>query len=60
VTQGKVLYVSVSQWSAVQVADAVYPARELSLDRIVSNQPIFNILTRYIEHNIVLLCRAVA
>jgi hypothetical protein len=52
--------VGVSEWSAVQIADAVYLARELSVDRIVSNQPIFNMLTRYIEHNIVPLCRAVA
>src|SRR5438874_1032206 len=46
VTQGKVLYVGVSEWSAVQIADAVYLARELNLDRIVSNQPIYNMLTR--------------
>src|SRR5438067_6486597 len=56
VTQGKVLYVGVSEWSAVQIADAVYLARELNLDRIVSNQPIYNMLTRYIERDIVPLC----
>src|SRR5437868_7498978 len=56
VTQGKALYVGVSEWSAVQIADAVYLARELNLDRIVSNQPIYNMLTRYIERDIVPLC----
>ena len=56
VTQGKVLYVGVSEWSAVQIADAVYLARALNLDRIVSNQPIYNMLTRYVERDIVPLC----
>jgi voltage-dependent potassium channel beta subunit len=56
VTQGKVLYVGVSEWNAVQIADAVYTARNLNLDRIVSNQPIYNMLQRYIERDIVPLC----
>src|SRR5437870_680748 len=56
VTQGKVLYVGVSEWSATQIADAVYTARELNLDRIVSNQPIYNMLQRYIERNVLPLC----
>ncbi|HEX4208286.1 MAG TPA: aldo/keto reductase family protein [Ktedonobacteraceae bacterium] len=53
VTQGKVLYVGVSEWSATQIADAVYTAREMNLDKIVSNQPIYNMLTRYIERDII-------
>src|SRR2546426_619097 len=52
----KVLYVGVSEWSATQIADAVYTARELNLDRIVSNQPIYNMLQRYIEPEILPLC----
>src|SRR6266496_6079319 len=56
VTQGKVLYVGVSEWSATQIADAVYMARELNLDRIVSNQPIYNMLQRYIERDVLPLC----
>ncbi len=51
VTQGKVLYVGVSEWTATQINDAVYTARELNLDRIVSNQPIYNMLQRYIERD---------
>ncbi|HLI91516.1 MAG TPA: aldo/keto reductase family protein [Ktedonobacteraceae bacterium] len=56
VTQGKVLYAGVSEWSATQIADAVYTARALNLDRIVSNQPIYNMLQRYIESEILPLC----
>lgn len=56
VTQGKVLYVGVSEWSAVQIAEAVSMARELNLDRIVSNQPIYNLLERYIEQDIIPVC----
>ncbi len=53
VTQGKVLYAGVSEWSAAQITDAVHVARELNLDRIVSNQPIYNLLQRYIEPEII-------
>src|SRR5438270_10403535 len=56
VTQGKVLYVGVSEWSAMQIAEAVYLARALNLDRIVSNQPIYNMLQRYVEREIIPLC----
>jgi voltage-dependent potassium channel beta subunit len=56
VSQGKVLYVGVSEWSAVQIADAVAMARELNLDRIVSNQPVYNMITRYIERDVLPLC----
>jgi aryl-alcohol dehydrogenase-like predicted oxidoreductase len=57
VTQGKVLYVGVSEWSAVQIDDAVHLARALGLDHIVSNQPIYNMLNRYIEREIIPLCQ---
>ena len=56
VYQGKVLYVGVSEWSAVQISDALALARQLNLDRIVSNQPVYNMLTRYIERDIIPLC----
>jgi voltage-dependent potassium channel beta subunit len=56
VTQGKVLYVGVSEWSAIEIDDAVHMARELNLDRIVSNQPIYNMLERYIEREVLPLC----
>ena len=56
VTQGKVLYVGVSEWSAIAIADAVHMARELNLDRIVSNQPVYNMLVRYVEREVLPLC----
>lgn len=56
VTQGKVLYTGVSEWSAVQIADAVSTARALNLDQIRSNQPVYNMLTRYIEREVIPVC----
>jgi voltage-dependent potassium channel beta subunit len=56
VSQGKVLYVGVSQWSAAQIADACHLSRLLNLDKIVSNQPYYNMLGREIEREVVPLC----
>jgi aryl-alcohol dehydrogenase-like predicted oxidoreductase len=56
VRQGKVLYVSVSEWTAEQIADALRLANEMNLDRIVSNQPRYNMIQRQIEAEIVPLC----
>ena len=58
VTQGKVLYVGVSQWTAVQIAQALHVARALQLDPIVSDQPVYNLLQRDIEKDVMPLCRA--
>lgn len=56
VTQGKVLYTGVSEWAAYQISDAVHTAHELNLDKIVSNQPVYNMLTRYIESEVIPVC----
>ncbi|GAC1641824.1 MAG: aldo/keto reductase family protein [Ktedonobacteraceae bacterium] len=56
VSQGKILYAGVSEWSAAQIADAVGIAHEQHLHKLVSNQPVYNMLTRYIESEIVPLC----
>src|SRR5215213_2165040 len=56
VRQGKVLYVGVSEWTADQLADALRLAKEMNLDRIVSNQPRFNMIQRQIEPEIIPLC----
>jgi aryl-alcohol dehydrogenase-like predicted oxidoreductase len=53
VRAGKTLYVGVSEWSADQIADAVRLAGELGLDRIISNQPQYNMLVRTIEADVV-------
>jgi aryl-alcohol dehydrogenase-like predicted oxidoreductase len=56
VRAGKVLYVGVSEWRAEEIAAALRAADELGLDRIVSNQPQYNMLWRVIEAEVVPLC----
>jgi len=52
VRQGKILYYGVSEWTAAQITDAVHIANEKRLHPIVSNQPIYNMLVRYIEKEV--------
>jgi aryl-alcohol dehydrogenase-like predicted oxidoreductase len=56
VRAGKVLYIGVSEWRAEQIGAALKVAGELGLDRIVSNQPQYNMLWRVIEAEVVPLC----
>jgi aryl-alcohol dehydrogenase-like predicted oxidoreductase len=56
VRAGKVLYVGVSEWRAEEISAALQAADELGLDRIVSNQPQYNMLWRVIEAEVVPLC----
>jgi aryl-alcohol dehydrogenase-like predicted oxidoreductase len=56
VRAGKVLYIGVSEWRADEIAAALKIAGELGLDRIVSNQPQYNMLWRVIEPEVVPLC----
>jgi aryl-alcohol dehydrogenase-like predicted oxidoreductase len=53
VRQGKVLYIGVSEWRAEEIEAAVKIAGELGLDRIVSNQPQYNMLWRVIESEVI-------
>jgi aryl-alcohol dehydrogenase-like predicted oxidoreductase len=53
VRAGKVLYIGVSEWRAEEIAAGLRVAAELGLDRIVSNQPQYNMLWRVIEPEIV-------
>jgi aryl-alcohol dehydrogenase-like predicted oxidoreductase len=53
VRQGKVLYVGVSEWTADQISDALRIAKEMNLDRIVSNQPQYNMIQRRIETEVI-------
>jgi len=53
VRQGKVLYVGVSEWTAEQIRDAVRIANDMGFDRIISNQPQYNMLWRVIETEVV-------
>ena len=52
VRQGKILYYGVSEWSAAQITDAVHITKERNLHPLVSNQPIYNMLDRYIEKDV--------
>jgi voltage-dependent potassium channel beta subunit len=53
VSQGKILYAGVSEWSADQIQTAIRTAKELNLDPIASNQPEYHMLHRKIEEDVV-------
>jgi voltage-dependent potassium channel beta subunit len=53
IRQGKVLYIGVSEWRAEEIAAAIKIAGELGLDRIISNQPQYNMIWRVIEAEVV-------
>jgi voltage-dependent potassium channel beta subunit len=56
VRQGKVLYVGVSEWRADEIAAAVRIAGQMGFDKIVSNQPQYNMIWRVIESEVIPLC----
>jgi aryl-alcohol dehydrogenase-like predicted oxidoreductase len=56
VRAGKALYIGVSEWRAEEIAAALTIADQMGLDRIVSNQPQYNMLWRVIEPEVVPLC----
>jgi voltage-dependent potassium channel beta subunit len=58
ITQGKILYAGVSEWTAVQMAEALAVADKYLLDRIVVNQPVYNMFNRYIEKEVIPFCEA--
>lgn len=53
IRQGKILYAGVSEWSAAQIQEALTVADKYLLDRIVVNQPQYNMLHRHIEKEII-------
>jgi voltage-dependent potassium channel beta subunit len=56
VSQGKVLYIGFSQWSAHQITDAAKFQEAHNLDRFVSSQPYYNMLGRDIEKAVLPAC----
>lgn len=54
--QGKILYAGVSEWTAAQITEAVGIADKSFFDRIVVNQPAYNMLNRYIEAEVAPTC----
>jgi aryl-alcohol dehydrogenase-like predicted oxidoreductase len=57
VRQGKVLYIGVSEWRAEEIAAALTIADQLGLDRLVSNQPQYNLIWRVIESEVIPFCQ---
>ncbi|MCU6713100.1 aldo/keto reductase family protein [Paenibacillus sp. J5C_2022] len=53
VRQGKVLYIGVSMWTASQMAEAHAIADRYLLDRLIANQPIYNMFNRTIEQEVI-------
>ena len=53
IRQGKILYAGVSMWTAAQIEEAVAGADQYLLDRIIVNQPEYNILNRSIEKEVI-------
>lgn len=53
IRQGKILYAGVSEWTAAQIEEAVGVSDKYLLDRIIVNQPVYNMFNRYIEKEVV-------
>ncbi|MBN9389309.1 MAG: aldo/keto reductase family protein [Chloroflexi bacterium] len=53
VSQGKVLYAGVSEWSAEQLTAASQVAHQYNLHPLISNQPQYNMLWRRIEREVI-------
>jgi voltage-dependent potassium channel beta subunit len=53
VSQGKVLYIGVSEWTPAQIVEAYAIADKLLLDKLIVNQPVYNMFNRYIEKEII-------
>ena len=56
VTQGKILYYGVSEWSPVQLTKALGIIKELGLRPMSVVQPQYNMMDRYIEDEIMGIC----
>ena len=56
IRQGKILYAGVSEWTAAQIENAVGIGKANHLRPIISNQPIYNMLERYIEGEVLPIC----
>lgn len=53
IRQGKILYAGVSEWTAAQIQEAVSIADRFLLNRIVVNQPQYNMFHRDVEEEII-------
>ncbi len=53
IRQGKILYWGVSEWKGHQIAAACQTAEKLNACSPASNQPVYNMLNRYIEESVI-------
>ena len=56
VDKGKILYYGVSEWSPVQITEAIHLAKENNLRPLSVIQPQYNMADRYIEDEIMGIC----
>lgn len=56
--QGKILYAGVSEWPADKIQEAHRIAKEHNFRPLVSNQPIYNMIERYIESDVLAISQA--
>ena len=56
VAAGKILYYGVSEWSPVQIVEAIHLAKENNLRPLSVIQPQYNMADRYIEDEIIGIC----
>lgn len=56
VAAGKILYYGVSEWSPVQITEAVHIIKENRLRPLSVIQPQYNMVDRYIEDEIIKIC----
>ncbi len=53
---GKILYYGVSEWSPVQITEAIHLSKENGLRPLAAVQPQYNMVDRYIEDDIIGIC----
>ena len=56
IRQGKILYWGVSAWTAEQIEEAVSVADQMGAPRPVSNQPVYSLMKREIEDDVLPTC----
>ncbi|HEY3366633.1 MAG TPA: aldo/keto reductase family protein [Symbiobacteriaceae bacterium] len=56
VAQGKILYYGFSEWTAAQFENAAAIVDKRNLRRPVASQPVYNIVNRYIEKEVMPIC----
>ena len=58
IRRGKVFYIGVSEWSPALMAQALALEDKYLLDRLIVHQPLYNLLNRRIEREVLPFCRA--